>query len=379
MKPTWKRAALLVGLVVVLGAVGLLWIQPADPVVEGNPLSYWIRQLQSRSNRRDAEAAIREVGPRAIPILFARIRSEQSLQFRVKRHLWSHLPEVIRSHISAPREIDPFLPDNVGQAISFFGPPAVPIVVPALEDPNSRIRLAALAAFFWIGPDAASALPAVAKLLEDPSGAVRFRAVQTLAKMGPSRKQAVPDLIRLFDQNASDPESEKDAPICEIAIQTLGTMGTDASAAVPELKRLWKDPDISARGRLELAMALWRIDADLSIIPWFMNQLEAAQDFPTCHFIIQSLGEIGPKAKDAVPLIVEKMRDRRLARNFFGRDLTQVGQAALTRIDPAAAQLQAHEEFRVLDLKSIQLTNGVPQITNSFSRRAPRQMRRTLR
>lgn len=378
MKRSWKRPALLLGLVLAIGLAGFFLIQPGDPYVQGKRLSRWVLEFQNRSSRRDAEAAIRAVGPRAIPLLFSRIRSENWLHVRIARRIWDTLPESLQSHLPAPRSVDPFFPAAAGHALASFGPPAVPELANALKDPNWRVRQAALEGIWGIGAGADSAVPAVVKMLDDEVPMLRARAVQTLIRMGPARKQAVPALVDLLDAAPSSSAAPGEVPLSTFALLALGAMGPDAVAALPELRKMWMEPDTPAGIRFQLGMALWRIDSDPRVVSWLVVQLETAADFDTCSILIQSLGEIGPKAKEAVPLILEKKQDRRLARGFFGRDLAPVCDDALKRIDPAVAQAQPPEQFQVLDLKSLQLTNA-PAGPPPSPRRAPRQPRRALR
>ncbi len=73
--------------------------------------------------------------------------------------------------------------------------PAVPLLIEAMGDKESRVRSSAAEAVGDIGPRASSAVPALTDLLRDKENYVRGVAACSLGKMGRAAKSAVPALI----------------------------------------------------------------------------------------------------------------------------------------------------------------------------------------
>src|SRR5204862_189778 len=109
------------------------------------------------------------------------------------------------------------------EALGKVGGPAVPVLMPALDDTNPAVRQPAAAAHALgqIGPDAKGALRPLGKALADPSQHVRKMAAEALGKVG---DDAVPLL--------TDALKEKDAGVRAAAARGLGQVGGGARPAV---------------------------------------------------------------------------------------------------------------------------------------------------
>jgi len=88
---------------------------------------------------------------------------------------------------------------------------------------------------------------------------------------------------------------------------TLATLGSKAKAAVPELMKLLEDPNDDAREAA--ATALWKIERYAGVVPVLAERMETATDYQTLIRVMNLLGEIGPAAKLAVPVIQKKIED----------------------------------------------------------------------
>ena len=108
-----------------------------------------------------------------------------------------------------------------------MGEPAVPVLIPALMDPEARVRSAAASALWGLGPKARAAAPALAGKLADTDEGVRLSAVMALDSIGHDAAPAVPALARAV----RDP----DGNVRLWAAKALAKIGPPARAALPAL------------------------------------------------------------------------------------------------------------------------------------------------
>src|ERR1700687_4254230 len=102
MKINLRRRVVVLGpLIVVL--LGVVWWQFREPTYQGKPLNYWIEQMIRHVDSQAAEAALREIGPRAIPLLLARNRYERSEFQRWYRAAYPQWPIIIQHRLPAPK------------------------------------------------------------------------------------------------------------------------------------------------------------------------------------------------------------------------------------------------------------------------------------
>src|SRR4051794_29358219 len=86
----------------------------------------------------------------------------------------------------------PFVRELRVHVLARFGPRAVPSLCRALDDPDHKVRLAAIAALQAIGADA---VPPLLPGLKDPNAEVRLQTCQALAYLGAVAHDAVPALV----------------------------------------------------------------------------------------------------------------------------------------------------------------------------------------
>jgi HEAT repeat protein len=171
--------------------------------------------------------------------------------------------------------------------------------------------------------------------------------------MGPGRVHAVPSLCKILGSGAS----ATDLRVQEVAISTLGLFGPEAQAALPEIRSLLNSSNPGLRDNA--ALALWRVAQDRSVIPLLMNELAQTRDYPTCVGIIKAFGEIGPAAKEAIPVMLEKVNQRNAPQDRYAlRSLRDIARRAISKIDPDVAQEMITGRPAGLDLRSGTLSDG---------------------
>jgi hypothetical protein len=169
-----------------------------------------------------------------------------------------------------------------------------------------------------IGPDASASVPALIRLLNQ--GIACESVVGTLCNLGPDAAPAVLSLLRHYDRLRGDGPYAQGVWV----IITLGRIGSAAKEAVPTLL------DALGRYQVDAARALWRVDpryAELAINV-ALGRIQQQNMIFWNAGAIALLGEIGPPAKRAVPLLLKGLAsppDQAIAFNIAW---------ALWRIDP---------------------------------------------
>jgi HEAT repeats len=346
MRKRWRVSIILLT-VVVLGGLAWALLRPHEPVYQRRPVSAWLNDC-AEHELTPSLMALHAIGTNGLPYAIRRIEQDNSLWQAQYKKLWPKLPPALRRVLPAPRS-------PLVDAVNVFvvvGPSAFPQAMKALHHKLDVLREDAVSSlrFFRMSPEQlAEAVPALAAALHDPNPLVRLQAISTLAKLGPAAAPAVPALIVALDervavrvafapQGALGTDGSKLGlqiiPLInwdprETAIDTLSKIGPAAGSAVPALKRLLQEQDSYLRGRV--GIALWRItaDADVSLPPLLQAMEEPSVIWANLDWI-GVLGEMGPRAESAVPLLMRLAASRdKSAPNAL---------SALKKIDPDAAE-----------------------------------------
>jgi HEAT repeat protein len=116
----------------------------------------------------------------------------------------------------------------------------------------------------------------------------------------------------------------------------LARIGPPAKAALPALRTALRDKNGEMRARA--AIALWRIDGNSKeAMPVFVATLKRRKgDRPddsnawAARQVVRALGEMGPRAKKAVPALLPLLKDKNEGLRWWTRQ-------ALKKIDPPVA------------------------------------------
>jgi HEAT repeat protein len=201
---------------------------------------------------------------------------------------------------------------------------------------------------YTMGRDAVPALLAVAKDAEKSAGE-RAKAILFLGNIGQRTDLTAPVLIKLLRDK--DKEVQKQAGIA------LARMGAEAKSAIPILQE-WLKSDADLRGIAINAISAIDIDTP-GLLPLYLDRLIGADRLGRVPYglvavkldkpkyvpnlvaawvkasptsrpeLAKILGQIGPAAKDAAPVLREAMKEKDL-------NLKMACAIALLRIDPAA-------------------------------------------
>lgn len=193
-------------------------------------------------------------------------------------------------------DADPGVGTSAGAALVRLGGDAVAAVEPLLAKPATRLAAAEVLAA--VGKAAKPALPALVAALADPDENFASDAALVIAAIGPEAESAVPDLQKRL---ADDTPAE----VRYAAAFALGSLGPAAKPAAARLAELAQTED-----PLLATVAVW---AALKIepgetalfdraIPLLRRALASEREIVRLEAAV-SLGEIGPAAKTAIPML----------------------------------------------------------------------------
>lgn len=302
--------------------------RPESPVIyQGKDVWQWTVQLNSPSQpqRDEAAAALRQLGPVAVPELLKKLRAGESIPRKVRLWLASWLPAragraltkdlqrisfvsirsmaasglralgtnanaAVPALLKAMRGSDLQLTWDAATAVGAIGESAMPGLIPLLEDKNSRVRHAAAYALGEIGPPAAPAVPALIRRLGDEDPNVRASTLSTLGRIGPI---AGPMVLKMVEENRG--EARRAAAMALAALQPRKQL------ALPALVGMSHDSDPESRRAAIEAMASLHV-AQPEAISVYLNGLNDA-DSRVRLAAARALGEFPSKSQTALPAL----------------------------------------------------------------------------
>ena len=167
------------------------------------------------------------------------------------------------------------------------------------------MRQIALESLAELGPEAASTFPAIDNLLRrDPSSQVRVTAAHVLAQLDPSGKLSVPLLAAML----GDP----DYGLRRALLRDLDSFGPKGEAATHGLTEVIEqdddDSEYDRSVRQKAVQTLSRVSPASISVPILLKALRREQsrkDRGVAGSILQTVGQIGPGAAPAIPMLVE--------------------------------------------------------------------------
>jgi HEAT repeat protein len=241
---------------------------------QGKSVEEWSVQLyvsQDQGARDAASAALKTLGPKAIPDIIRMLRNKDPF---IRRQVWSLAPQVplrfrkgILANVKPPRaglyhiaamravgaigaDARPAIPDlarklqakdlqecwEAGTALGCIGPEAVRVLLAALQSELPAVRQAALLGLKEIGPEAAQAVSAVIEKLGDRDEWVRGWAAQTLISIG---RPAIPQLLQIVENSTGE--------VRRGAAFALAGIYPSRRVASPPLLKMMNDPEPALR------------------------------------------------------------------------------------------------------------------------------------
>jgi len=267
-------------------------------------------------------------------------------------------PAAVPDLIAALDHDDPRVCAGAAGALSQIGPEAKDAVEPLLRvlaRDDVRTRPAAIWGLMGIGPEAKAAVPRLTQALTHEDFHTQYWACRALREIGPEAKAAVPVLVGLLTdgvasvrRNAAQAlggigsdigepalaaliEALNDPlePVREDAVDALGKLGPFAKSAAPALRKSLETGPLAARA--SAARAHWLVSGQTELaVDVLIGELD---DIIWREQAAQTLGQIGPPAKKAVPDLLKLIEA-----DDSDPDLRDAAVEALTRIDPERAK-----------------------------------------
>ena len=260
------------------------------------------------------------------------------------------------------RHGDPHMRAAAAQALQAIGPKGFPVLIETLNDQNTPgDNSAVIKAIGSFGPAAKEAVPTLIQIVEGGNVHLQQHAIKALGQIGVPAPAVFPSLKKMLESTnefspifneltialsilvtpeALVPLLEDQQRIVRIAAASaLGKMGVKAQVAVPALTARLKDREQPYR----YAEALGGIG--LPALPAIVQIIEDPSS-PRMQriYAVMVVGEIGPAAKDAVPLLNESLSDAELV-HMAVEALGKMGSAASAAV-PRLIELKNNSEHR---------------------------------
>ena len=208
------------------------------------------------------------------------------------------------------------------------GPEAYQAFFQLLKRPDAPSQRTGIMGLTQMGALKPEAVPFLIPMLKDDW--CGLAAARALGSIGPEARTTVPDLIMMLDNQFWLNRQE--------AAAALGNIGSDAKSALPTLRKAMEDPMPGVR--FAASVSAWRIDArnKKEVLRLLIDSVKNDRGKlynPAIYFAIQSLGEMGPEAKESVPVLMSIYQSRP---HFLTRDLVK----ALRKIDPEMQEWKVH-------------------------------------
>lgn len=233
-----------------------------EPVYDGIPLSSWVDKVgqieRYNGAPEDAVAAIRAIGPKAVPFLLEWMPhsgakrpvdgfpnwSDVEIAWRVLGSAGkSAIPTLTRILSEPRRTMDDYSVWTVSaRAISYLGTDAiVPMLTVATNMQGQHELWELLQNFESLGTNGATAVPALIQWADDPDYWVRNGVMDALGGIGKRPDLAVPVLLNAL-------EHDTNSMVRRDAATALGSFANDSEAVLPALTNALKDSDWQVRG-----------------------------------------------------------------------------------------------------------------------------------
>jgi HEAT repeat protein len=326
-----------------------------DPGQKQKAIAVLIAALEKTDAVNFASQALRQIGVDALPSLLPHLREKtgaaQAPYIQALTAMGELAVAPLAKELTGETAVGRLGAARVLGMLGYYARPAFDNLVALLNDPAPEVRFHAAQALVWIDtPKANLAVPNLIAGLETGNGTIPQEAVATLSRLGKSAVTALPALRKMLRDpklglqaalamvNIDPTQAVEAVPVLTASLEAsvnqfpfaqitaLKRIGPPAAAAAPALRKFLTSK--RERIRIFAASALARVTPEnapeavkalLDVFGHTPNEIEA----------IVALGELGPAARDALPLlkkvVVTEQQDP---------DMKQEALAAVLKIDP---------------------------------------------
>lgn len=247
-----------------------------------------------------------------------------------------------------PGETEP--EGDAGKILREGGAAAVPVLRDLAGSSDDEVRSEALLALSLMGPEAKDATPELAAALKSEKNSTRFLlASEAYASVDPASASAA--LGGIARDRAEDRGRRA------FALAALLKSAPAGREAVPALDGLLRDADEDPPLRVEAAHVLWRMGQPAEPLVEILCDILSADECPAGVQVLEALGEMGPAARSAVPLLRRLLESPslELTGNRWGpphraaviRTLGQIGPGAADAVPALLAQIRDNYYLRL--------------------------------
>jgi HEAT repeat protein len=298
---TFKRKWLAAfGVPLFIGLLVLLVFQTdsGQPVYEGRTFDQWFSQYPypaQPQNVSRASKAMVALGPEAVPYLDRKLRTRETYRRKFYMRLYRMLPRWISQSIP---EVHPAIyvrakAASILQILGTDAEAAAPALLEALDDESTDVRQHAFGAFLpgGITPPAEEIMPRLIKAL-DGTQHERAKAAAIISKYPVAGRAAIPKLTRLLSDRLPGARHN--------ALVALASIGLPEDFDLELIVEVLKQGHPFERGYA--ARALATSANSKRTVPLL---IEALDDAEVRQIAVECLGQLGPKAKSAVPSLAQ--------------------------------------------------------------------------
>lgn len=286
-----------------------LW--PRKPAEEDAVIQALIKVLTADPDTRITEIAaqkLQELGPKAIPSLAKLLKHpDRQVRFCAVIAMQSKCPETEASLpllIGSLKDEDALIRQSAAQILGIHCKDSKEIIkalTEALPDPEPQVQRYVIGALKEQKSEAKEAIPALLTILNDHNSEVRNDAAWAIGAIAPEHQRVIPALIQTL--------TDTDERAQYGAMGALKKLGPRAKAAVPALKLLLKDKTAHLRDDVPgTLVAIAPEDAEL--VPALIAVLKDPSDQSMRLPVVTALGQLGPRAKPALPVLKALLIDK---------------------------------------------------------------------
>ena len=257
---------------------------------------------------------------------------------------------------------------NIACALSGIGPPAIaaiPSLIRALQDDDEMVSSNAAGALGRCGAPAKAAVPSLAAMVsrrERDEGFGYFTplaAAAAIGKFGSNARSVVPELVAVLAQTDRSPYirravatalGEIAAPGDRIVLAALSRVAKLESGTIRVGKEGATEAEEEASVRIAAALAIWKKSHRRQVVAWLAEPLTHKENvFYLREHAAMALGEIGPDAEAAMPMLISLVTDWK-----DGKDDCRCSSAAVV----ALGKIRSREEASVRVLEEQVVRNS---------------------
>jgi len=301
----WRPLLVGLGFVILLAMAFWLWASK-EPVYQGKPLSYWVTRLGSdelRGAPKDAVAAIRAIGPKAVPFLLEWMPHSQPRRPAWMARVWQWCSE--RLHLSQNEEQTPTSDcvEVAWWALGTEGKSAIPTLARVITQPlgtmdDYSVWTDSAKAISYLGPDAIVPMLTAATNMQGKHEV--WELLHNFENLGTNGAPAVPGLLHW----AKDPDYFVRAAV----VSALGGIGKRPDLAAPVILAALEDSNSMVRRDAATALGAFA-DESNAVLPALIKVING-NDAQARGGALSGLGRIRSRPEIVVPLIASYLSDR---------------------------------------------------------------------